>query len=261
MLSFREKIEGAVSKKEALFDESIGRSGLRSLLAGAYLTMTAAAGLVGADLIAGQFPVLPRFVLATILSVAIIYILFLNVELSTSNMMFLTVGAFYKKISFAKATKILLYCTVMNFVGAAFLAFLFSSSFSFLGVKDTGFLATAVKIKLAKSDWTNFTEGIIANMFVNLAVFGFLFAKDEITKAIISYTAVFMFVFLINEHVIANFSIFMLAAFSPLENIPGFTPLNVLRQWGVVFLGNWVGAALIGLAYAYLNETKTNYKD
>ena len=69
-----------------------------------------------------------------------------------------------------------------------------------------------------------------------------------------------MFVFLINEHLIANFASFMLAAFSPVEQIKGFNLVNVLRQWIVVFFGNWVGGGLfIGIAYAWLNQTKTKH--
>ncbi|MDY5974601.1 MAG: formate transporter, partial [Streptococcus hyovaginalis] len=39
MSPFQEKISAAVSKKEDLFDESLGRYALRSMYAGAYLTM------------------------------------------------------------------------------------------------------------------------------------------------------------------------------------------------------------------------------
>ena len=62
MSPFQEKISAAVSKKEALFDESLGRYALRSMYAGAYLTMSTAVGIIGADVIASQFPSLSRFV-------------------------------------------------------------------------------------------------------------------------------------------------------------------------------------------------------
>ena len=57
MSPFQEKISAAVSKKEALFDESLGRYALRSMYAGAYLTMSTAVGIIGADVIASQFQV------------------------------------------------------------------------------------------------------------------------------------------------------------------------------------------------------------
>lgn len=46
MSQFQEKVFAACAKKEALFDESLGRYALRSMLAGAYLTMSTAVGIL-----------------------------------------------------------------------------------------------------------------------------------------------------------------------------------------------------------------------
>lgn len=45
MSQFQEKVFAACAKKEALFNESLGRYALRSMLAGAYLTMSTAVGI------------------------------------------------------------------------------------------------------------------------------------------------------------------------------------------------------------------------
>ena len=58
MSQFKEKVFAACAKKEALFDESLGRYALRSMLAGAYLTMSTAVGIIGADVIATGQPFL-----------------------------------------------------------------------------------------------------------------------------------------------------------------------------------------------------------
>ena len=65
------------------------------------------------------------------------------------------------------------------------------------------------------------------------------------------------------EHSIANFILTALSGFTlgP-EHIEGFTFLNVLRNWSIVWLGNFVGGGLImGGLYGWLNMTNTNYKD
>lgn len=49
--TFYKKIASACRKKEALFDENLGRYALRSMFAGAYLTMSTAVGVVAADVI------------------------------------------------------------------------------------------------------------------------------------------------------------------------------------------------------------------
>ncbi len=262
MQLFQEKIKAACAKKEALFDESLGRYGLRSMLAGAYLTMSTAAGIIAADVIGAETHTVSRLVFTFIFSIGLVYVLFFNGELATSNMLYLTSGAYYKFIPWKKAVTILLYCTLLNLVGAIFLAWLFNQSYSFHHLTDESYLATTVQTKLAKSDWGNFIEGITANMFVNIAIMGYMLLKEESAKIFVVVSAVFMFVFLVNEHLVANFSSFMLAAFSQLKNLEGLELLNVLRQWVVVFFGNWIGGGVfIGLAYAWLNQTKTNHRE
>lgn len=93
MSQFKEKVFAACAKKEALFDESLGRYALRSMLAGAYLTMSTAVGIIGADVIATGIPALSRFVFAFIFAIGLVFVLIFNGELATSNMMFLTSGA------------------------------------------------------------------------------------------------------------------------------------------------------------------------
>ena len=44
----------------------------------------------------------------------------------------------------------------------------------------------------------NFTEGITASMFVNLAILGYMLLKEESAKIFIALSAIFMFVFLVN---------------------------------------------------------------
>lgn len=250
--TFYEKIASACRKKEALFDENLGRYALRSMFAGAYLTMSTAVGVVAADVISQFSLAFGRFAFAFIFSFGLVYVLLFNGELATSNMMFLSSGAYYKHISFKKAITILLTCTFFNLIGAIILAWLFNQSFSFAQLTHKSFLVNAVQTKLAKSDWQNFFEGITANMFVNIAILGYMLLKEESAKITIALSAIFMFVFLINEHLIANFASFMLAAFSSVEHIKGLEFFNVIRQWIIVFFGNWIGGGIfIGLAYAF----------
>ena len=54
----------------------------------------------------------------------------------------------------------------------------------------------------------------------------------------------------------------MIAAFNGFKEIDGFTVAGVLRNWIIAFLGNCVGGGIcIGLAYAWLNDTDTIYKE
>lgn len=79
-LNFKKKYSLLVLK-EALFDESLGRYALRSMLAGAYLTMSTAVGIIGADVIATGIPALSRFVFAFIFAIGLVFVLIFNGEL------------------------------------------------------------------------------------------------------------------------------------------------------------------------------------
>ena len=257
------KVEAACQKKEELYTASKARYAVRSMFAGAFLTMSTAVGIVGADLLNTFLPGSGRFLFPFIFAWGLVYLLFLNSELTTSNMMYLTAGVFLKKINWKKALEILLYCTFFNLVGALFLAFLFSQTSAFSNLNPKGFLGSVVEMKLQRSNQLVFFEGVIANIFVNIAILSYLFFKDETAKVLMALSAIYMFVFLTNEHIAANFASFSLATFNSIaKDLPHLEFFNILRHYAVTFVGNWVGGGvLMGLAYAWLNRTKTIYKD
>ena len=71
-----------MSKKEALFDESKMRYALRSMFAGAFLTMSTAAGAHAAQIIAGLNPALSRFTFAFIFTWGLVYVVFFKWRVS-----------------------------------------------------------------------------------------------------------------------------------------------------------------------------------
>ncbi|WP_019784862.1 formate/nitrite transporter family protein, partial [Streptococcus sobrinus] len=78
--------------------------------------------------------------------------------------------------------------------------------------------------------------------------------KDQTAKTILVISAIFMFVFMNAEHLVANFSSFLLMGFNSVH-LDGYNLTNVLRHWGISFIGNWIGGGiLIGAAYAFLNK-------
>ena len=97
------KVEAACQKKEELYTASKARYAVRSMFAGAFLTMSTAVGIVGADLLNTFLPGSGRFLFPFIFAWGLVYLLFLNSELTTSNMMYLTAGVYLKKIDWKKA--------------------------------------------------------------------------------------------------------------------------------------------------------------
>ena len=115
---FISKIDYYCHKKESLFDKSKFKYAIRSMFAGAFLTFSTAAGAIGADLLNSIIPSAGYFLFPFVFAWGLVYIVFLNAELVTSNMMYLTAGTFLKKIDWKKAFIILLYCAFFNLVGA-----------------------------------------------------------------------------------------------------------------------------------------------
>lgn len=257
---FSTKVMKACQKKEALFNESKARYAIRSIFAGAFLTMSTAAGALAAQTIAGMHPALGKFFFAFIFTWGLVYILFLNAELATSNMMYLTAGAYQKHIKWSKALTILFYCTLFNLIGALIAGYVFAHTSAFSGLEAGHYISKVVEGKLARPNELILLEGIVANIFVNVAILSFLLIKSDSAKLLIVISAIFMFVYLGNEHVVANFASFSIVKFSAIGS--AFDWLNMLRHWIVAFFGNWIGGGvIIGLAYAFLNQTKSEYVD
>ena len=76
-------------------------------------------------------------------------------------------------------------------------------------------------------------------------------------------SAIYMFVFLTNEHIAANFASFAIVKFSvAADSIANFDIPNILRHWSVTFIGNFIGGGLLmGLPYAFLNKNEDTYVD
>ena len=257
--AFIEVVEKACHKKWDLLQDSWAKYAVRSLFGGIFLTMSTAAGAFAADKINTLHPSLGKFVFAFIFAFGLAYILFLNAELATSNMMYLSAGTYLKKIDWKRALTILLVCSFFNLVGALAIGWLFGHSGAFSHMDANSFITTTVESKLARTSGQIFLEGILANTFVNVAILSYALVKDQAAKLTLVISAIFMFVFLGNEHVVANFASFSISMFSP-YHAQGMEFFNVLRQWFFAYIGNCVGGGvIIGLAYAWLNTTKSSY--
>jgi len=250
---FISKIEFACKKKESLYSQSKFKYAIRSMFAGAFLTFSTAAGAVGADLINKIAPGSGRFLFPFVFAWGLAYIVFLNAELVTSNMMFLTAGSFLKKISWRKTTEILLYCTLFNLIGALIAGWGFAHSAAYAHLTHDSFISGVVEMKLGRSN----------ELILHIAILSFVLVKDGGAKLWLVLSAIYMFVFLTNEHIAANFASFAIVKFSvAADSIANFGVGNMLRHWGVTFIGNFIGGGLLmGLPYAFLNKNEDTYVD
>ena len=255
-------IEKSILKKADLFDNSIGRYIMRAMLACFYLTLGTAIAVGTGNSLEHLAPGWGKFGYAFMFTWSLVMIIYLNAELGTSNMMYMTTAVHRKILSLKKALAILMTCILFNAIGAFVISWLLSYTGAFHDVAADHFLVTAVAGKLAKAPLQIFVEAIFANMVVNIAFFVTMRMKDDAGKVISIVFLIFIFAFLGFEHVIANFSSFSLAYFASGGNVPGMTVAAVVINIVLATLGNYVGGGLImGLNYSWLNNGKTSYSD
>lgn len=197
----------------------------------------------------------------------LIFIYYSKAELLTSNMMVLTVGKYYNKLSFSKFFKILFACFIGNILGGIVIGLLIGSSSLITGSEETTrILQSVIATKQAyitdntASNWMPlldlFVRAVLCNFMINLSmimVYGGNI-KNDVAKMLVMFGGVFFFMYLGFEHSIANSVIFIVAAFTPGS---GLEPINAILNILVVLIGNYVGGGvLIGLYYAFLNDKK-----
>ncbi|MFL2100908.1 formate/nitrite transporter family protein [Desemzia sp. FAM 23989] len=255
-------IEKCILKKADLFDKSIGRYIMRAMLACFYLTLGTGIAVGMGNSIEHLTPGWGKFGYAFMFTWSLVMIIYLNAELGTSNMMYMTTAVHRKVLPWKKALSILGTCILFNAVGAIMISWALSYTGVFHDVAIDHYLITAVSGKLAKAPLQIFVEGIFANMVVNIAFFVTMRMKDDAGKVLAIVFLIFIFAFLGFEHVIANFSSFSLAFFASGGNVPGMTIAAVVTNIFFATLGNYVGGGLImGLNYSWLNNGKTRYAD
>lgn len=249
-------------KKEHLFKHSIPKYIVRAMLAGMFLTIGTAIAIMAGEKGNLISPDLGKFLYAFLFSLALVMIIYMDTELGTSNMMYLTVAVHRKVVRPRRALRILFTCILFNLVGGTLFSLLVSQTQIFSDLPAEHYLFTAVAGKLGKSTIQILIEGMLANIIVNTAIISSARMKDDAGKLIGIMFIIFIFAFLGYEHVIANFSSFSLAYFCNPTAIATMNIGSVLHNYLFALIGNYIGGGLmIGLTYAWLNQGETVYFD
>ncbi|CYT95574.1 formate/nitrate transporter [Streptococcus suis] len=255
-------IDKSIKKKADLIENNYFAYAIRATMASVYLAIGLAISVYTADKLNHIVDGLGKFSYALMFGWCLVMILYMNAELGTSNMMYMTSAIHRKVIPTKTALKILATCIFFNFVGAVIVCYLLSLTLPYQHIDPHSYLLEATVAKLAKTPLTQFVEGIFANIVVNIAVFVTMRMKDDAGRVISLIFIIFIFAFLGFEHVIANFSTFSLAFFANGGPVEGMNLLSVLSNFLFSGLGNYVGGGLlIGLLYSWLSDKSKLYVD
>lgn len=257
-----EKIDSSIDKKIELIESSYLRYALRAIFACMFLGLGTAVAyyiaIYGEHIVHG----LGKMLYAFMFSWSLVMILYLNAELGTSNMLYMTVGVYRKRLSLSTAAKILCTCILFNLIGGLIAGYFISLTGPFQGMEAGNYFFESIASKLAKPTVQIIAEGMFANIVVNIAVLISMRMKDDAGKLGAIIFIIFIFAFLGYEHVIANFPAFSLAFFASNGTIAGMTAGAVMHNLIFALIGNFIGGGLVmGLGYAWLNNSKSNYLD
>lgn len=145
-----EQIDKSIDKKVNLFSNSFSRYAVRAMLACLFLTLGTAVAFAIAIKGEGISHGLGKMLYAFMFSWSLVMILYMNAELGTSNMLYMTVGVYRKKVNFSLAAKILFTCILFNLIGGVLFGFLVSLTVPFQDLPKDSFFFTSIAGKLEK---------------------------------------------------------------------------------------------------------------
>lgn len=211
---------------------------------------------------AGQLHPVGKLLGALTFGWALVFIYYSKSELLTSNMMIVSIGTYYRRVTPVLVARILGFCYLGNILGGLFVAGLLRGSTLLNGPVLTAMQhAVDVKTGYLSAGYTGWLDllvrAILCNFMINIAMLlvynGYL--HEDIAKCLTMITAVFVFAYLDFEHSVANTVLFMIVGLQH--------PINVgaaLGNIAIVLLGNFIGGGvLIGFYYAWVNDERDRH--
>jgi formate/nitrite transporter len=183
--------------------------------------------------------------------IALIFVLFMGGDLFTGNIMFMTMAFVHGKASIRMCAEVLIFSFFTNF--GWFLFFDWFLAFKTeLFIKEP-FLSQCLGLGLThlNQDWgVVVLKGVGANSLVCMGVFMGTVARSGLSKIVLIWVPVAVFVTIGYEHVVANMG------FVPIAMMYGadISPNKYIRESVVPSaIGNWIGGGfLLGVPLVYL---------
>ncbi len=217
---------------------------VQGILAGMYIAIGAIAYLKLASGLSD--PGLGNFLGALVFPVGIIAVLLMQAELYTSDSMVM-LAVYTKHTKVKKIFKILLLILIANLIGAIVIALMTTSA----GIYNEATLSLIIE-KAEHKVHIPFVELIVSSILCNIIVStGVCLAyscKEEISKVVVVWLAITVFVLSGTEHVVAN----MYYLFAAYFNGGDISLFQIFYNLSVSALGNFIGGGIIVSGANYL---------
>ncbi|GAB0305374.1 formate/nitrite transporter family protein [Staphylococcus pseudintermedius] len=244
----------SVAMKEVMLDKAMPRYILKSMLSGFLLTIVTVFMLAMKTQMAGALPGVVNLMGAAAFSIALVFIVLTQAELLTSNFMYMTVGLYYRTVSFGKTMWLFTICFIGNILGAFVLLILMYFT-KVMTPEMIAALTSTVDAKTVESTWQAIlVKAIFANFFINIGIYVSMQYKEGLSKTFFIAIGVIIFVFMGYEHVVYNAGLFVGMIF---YNFDATSWLGVLKNIVFAFIGNYIGGGIfVGLLFAYFNGSR-----
>ena len=217
---------------------------VQGILAGMYIAIGAIASL---KLSAGlSDPGLGSFLGALVFPVGIIAILLMQAELFTSDTMVM-VAVFAGRTKITKIIRILFLILIANLIGSILIAYM-SGAAGIFDAKTMELIIGKAVHKVELPVGKLLISSILCNIIVSTGVCLSYSCREEISKIVVVWLAITVFVITSTEHVVANMYYLFVGYFNGAD----ITLLQISKHLSIAAIGNFIGGGLIVSGANYL---------
>lgn len=242
----------AKAKSDLLKNNKLGYF-VSAMLAGIFVGMAIMLIFtIGGLLTAASSPA-TKIVMGIAFGGALSLVVFAGSELFTGNNFIMAVGSLNKSLSWIDTIKVWIVSFMGNLVGSILAGYMFYLTGLAKGPVGE-FIANTSATKMSLPVQELFFRGLFCNMLVCLAVWCTFRCKDDVSKLIMIFWCLFIFITAGFEHSVANMTLLTIGLLSPgtaAVSIAGYA-YNI----GVVTLGNMIGGIFFVAVPYYLISRK-----
>ncbi|WP_195988175.1 formate/nitrite transporter family protein [Clostridium sp. D53t1_180928_C8] len=247
------KVAGAAKAKSDLLKNNKVGYFASSMLAGLFVGMAIMLIFtIGGLLIASASPA-TKIVMGIAFGGALSLVVFAGSELFTGNNFIMAVGSLNKNLSWLETIKVWIVSFIGNLVGSILSGYMFYLTGLAKGPVGE-FIANTAATKMSLPAQELFFRGLFCNILVCLAVWCTFRCKDDVSKLIMIFWCLFIFITAGFEHSVANMTLLTIALLSP--GTAAVSIVGYIYNIVVVTLGNMVGGILFVAIPYYLISRK-----
>ena len=247
------KVAGAAKAKSDLLKNNKLGYFVSSMLAGIFVGMAIMLIFtIGGLLTAAESPA-TKIVMGISFGGALSLVVFAGSELFTGNNFVMAVGSLNKSLSWVDTIKVWIVSFIGNLVGSILAGYMFYLAGLAKGPVGE-FIANTAATKMSLPAQELFFRGLFCNILVCLAVWCTFRCKDDISKLIMIFWCLFIFITAGFEHSVANMTLLTIGLLSP--GTAAVSIAGYIYNIGVVTLGNMIGGIFFVAIPYYLISRK-----